>query len=413
MRRINSPYFALSVVLLSACQSDFAPLTSDLQQSFLQPAYGTNRPAPSQMQPGNPPLQQPGPQTQQPGQQTPIANQQPAAPAPAPVASASPAGDCSDDVVQQLLTPASASPTPVKLRCSVKLPPQSVVTRQVVFEGDAASGSSLDCSGGRLEGTASKGDKDAVVIRSQNSGGVWKRPVGVTVQNCQITNGVRIYGLGRNGEAQAVKQSSLNANHTAFAQASAPTDITFNGIRFIGSGGVPFYVSPGVTNVTLSNSQFSGTSSSVAVYLDAESAGAKITNNVFDLNTKSREQIAIDGSAHNVIAGNKFNRASNGGIFVYRNCGEGGTIRHQAPQFNRIEQNTFAMSGGRQPAVWLNSRNGNRSYCFTDPSHPFGSSLTSMDMAQNNTVDNNNAVGGGRDAFRNSDPTNRLSNNGG
>jgi hypothetical protein len=393
MRLSNSSYLLAGVaMMLTACQSDLAPLTSGLQQSFLQPGSGTSRPAPTTSQP---------------------AVQQPAVPAPAPVTASSPAGACSSDVVQQLLTPASSDPSPIKLNCSAKLSAQSVVTRQVIFEGSAASGSSLDCGGGRLEGTASKGDKDAVVVRSRDTGGAWSRPVGVTVRNCQITNGVRIYGLGRNGEAKAVKQSSLNANHTAFAQASAPSGVTFDGISFTGSGGVPFYVSPGVTNVTLANSQFTGTSSSVAVYLDAESAGAKITNNTFDLSTKSREQIAIDGSAHNTITGNKFNRASNGGVFVYRNCGEGGTIRHQAPQFNQIEKNTFVMNGGREPAVWLNSRNGNRSYCFTDPSHPFGSSLSSMDMAQNNVVDDNNAVGGGRDAFRNSDPTNRLSNNGG
>ncbi|AYC99571.1 right-handed parallel beta-helix repeat-containing protein [Neorhizobium sp. NCHU2750] len=399
MRLSNSPYLLAmaSVILLTACQSDLAPLTSDLQQSLFQPGYGTGR---AGALPAQSPVRQP------PAQAT-------AAPVskPAPVASTSPADTCSSDIVQQLLTPASSDPSPVKLACSTKLPARSVVTRQVVFEGSASSGSSLDCNGGRLEGTASKGDKDSVVVRSRNAGGTWSRPVGVTVRNCQIANGVRIYGLGRNGEAQPVKQSSLNADHTAFAQTSAPSGITFDNIRFAGSGGVPFYVSPGVTNVTLSNSRFTGTSSSVAVYLDAESAGANITDNTFDLSTNGREQIAIDGSAHNTITGNTFERASNGGIFVYRNCGEGGTIRHQAPQFNRIEGNTFVMNGSQDPAVWLNSRNGNRSYCFTDPSHPFGSALTSLDMAQNNTVDDNRAVGGGRDAFRNSDPTNRLANN--
>ncbi len=399
MRFTTLPYLlvAISGPLLTACQSDLAPLASSLQLGTLQPGAGpfiprsADRP-PQQDQPAPPP--------------------QPAAPAPAPVASAPPAGSCSDSVVEKLLTPASQDPSPVKLSCSVQLPARSVVTRQVIFEGSNASGSTLDCGGGSLENAGPKGGKDAVIVRSKSSGQEWSRPVNVTVRNCDINGAVRIYGLGRNGEADAVRQSSMNADHTRFAQSAAPANITFDRVRITGSGGVPFYVSPGATNVALTNSTVRGTSTSVAVYLDAESAGARIANNTFDISTKSREIIAVDGSAHNDISGNRFNRASNGGIYLYRNCGEGGTIRHQAPQFNRIERNSFVMNGSRDPAVWLNSRNGNRSYCFKDPSRPYGSSLTSMDMAQNNTVDNNTASGASGDAFRNNDPTNRLSNNG-
>jgi hypothetical protein len=308
------------------------------------------------------------------------------------------------------MTPYSSDPTPVKLNCSVTLPRNAVVTRQVVFEGTASSGSTLDCSGGQLAGTAAKGDKEAVVVRSRRTGDSWSRPSNITVRNCAIAGTVRIYGLGRNGQAEAVKQSSMNANHTSYAQASAPTNIAFSNIRLTSNGGVPFYVSPGVTRVSLTNSTLQGTTTSSVIYLDAESSGAKITGNTFNVTTKGREVIAIDGSAHNDIESNKFN-ASAGGIFAYRNCGEGGTIRHQAPEFNKIARNTFNMSGSRGPAVWLNSRNGNRSFCFKDPSHPYGSSLSSMDMAKNNTVEGNTVIGGKGDTIRNDDPTNRVVNN--
>jgi len=322
-----------------------------------------------------------------------------------------PARACTDDVVRQLLTPAAQDPTPVLLTCRAVLPPKSTVTRQIVFEGGAASGSGIDCKGGRLEGTAQQGGRGAVIIRSKKKAGTWSRPVDITVRNCEISTGLRIYGLGVNGEAPGVKESSMNANHTTFAQSVAPTAITLDKLRFVSSGGIPLYISPGVTNVTVSNSRFTGTSTSVALYLDAESGGATIINNVFDLRTDKRELIAVDGSAYNSITGNSFNTASNGGIFVYRNCGEGGTIRHQAPQFNDIEKNVFAMGGSGDPAVWLNSRNGNRNYCFTDPNHPYGSGLTSLDMAQHNIVKDNEAKGSKGRAFRNSDPTNNLSNN--
>ncbi len=323
------------------------------------------------------------------------------------------APECSDEVIEQILTPASVNPAPVKLTCSATLPAEAaVVTRQILFEGQAASGGGIDCNGARLEGTAPRGDREALVIRSRKSGDTWSRPTRIIVRGCRIANGLRIYGLGRNSEAEEVKRSSMNRDHTSFAQGAAPNGILLDNLRFTATGGIPLYVGPGVTNVTLTNSRFTGTSSSVAIYLDAESGGANISGNVFDLRTSGRELIAVDGSAHNAITGNRFNSISNGGIFVYRNCGEGGTIRHQAPRFNRIENNTFALDKGGQPAVWLNSRGGNRSYCFTDPDHPYGSSLTSQDMAQDNIVANNLAIGGTRDAFRNDDPSNRLSGNG-
>lgn len=331
-----------------------------------------------------------------------------------PVAPEAPpvAGACSDEVIEEILTPASINPAPVFLTCQAVLPAKSSVTRQIIFEGSAASGGSLDCNGGRLESTSTTGDREAIVIRSRKMGDGWDRPIGVAVQNCEIANGLRIYGLGRSGEAQAVKQSSLNADHNGFAQASAPSGVTLNNLRFANAGGIPLYISPGVTHVTLTNSQFTGTSSSVAIYLDAESGGAVIAGNIFDLRTDKRELIAIDGSAYNAITGNLFNTASNGGIYLYRNCGEGGTIRHQAPQFNRIEGNSFAMHGSRKPAVWLNSRKGDRPYCFSDPTHPFGSSITPLDMAQHNTVSGNAVSDGAGKAFRNDDPSNQLSNNG-
>lgn len=393
MRRSHSLLLlsAIFAPCLIACQGDPASSVAALQLGTLK-SEGT--------------FQYKGQPDEVRSEPQPAASNAPAAPKVAP------ATQCSAEIVDKLVSPVSEDSSPVNLTCSAKLPSGSVVKRQVVFSGSAASGASLDCSGGTLEGRGGKGDRESVVIRSTKVGDKWERPTGITVRNCRITNGVRIYGLGRNGEATAVQRSSTDVNHTAFAQAAAPSDVTFDRVEIVGSAGVPFYVSPGVTNVTLSNSTVRGTSSSVAVYLDAESGKSRIINNIFDISTKGREVIAVDGSANNLISGNQFKDLVSGGIFAYRNCGEGGTIRHQAPQFNRIINNTFFMDGSsRAPAVWLNSRNGNRSYCFKDPNHPFGSSLSSLDMAQNNIVEGNRAVGATGDVFRNNDRTNRVLNN--
>lgn len=374
--------------LLTSCQADLNPITASIDVRDLSQDGMAKR--------GERPFRH---------DERPVAQLPPARPVEEEDVGSS---DCAANTVDSLL---ASDTSPVKITCSVKLPAGAVVTRQILFEGDASSGSTLDCNGGRLEGEGPKGDSGAVLVKSKQQAGKWSRPSGVTVTNCEIAGAVRIYGLGRNGEAAEVKKSSANRDHTLFAQSAAPTKITFDRVRITSSSGSPFYVSPGATRVSLINSRIEGKSSGTAIYLDAESANNRIINNTFDIATKGREIIAVDGSANNEISGNTFNTALNGGIFLYRNCGEGGTIRHQAPQHNRIEGNVFKMGGGKSPAVWLNSRNGNRSYCFTDPTHPFGSSLTSKDLAQDNTVENNSISGAPDDAIRNDDPSNKVRKN--
>jgi parallel beta-helix repeat protein len=180
-------------------------------------------------------------------------------------------------------------------------------------------------------------------------------------------------------------------------------------------GPTPLYVGPGVTGLILQSSILEGQTNTVAIYLDAESAHSQIIDNTFSITTRRRELIAIDGSAHNIISGNTFESMSNGGIFLYRNCGEKGTIRQQKPQYNLISDNTFKYgSGSRQrPAVFLNSRAGKQRYCFNDPAHPYGSSANPMDFAQFNKVVNNTVIGSqkNRNTFRNDDSTNTISGN--
>jgi parallel beta-helix repeat protein len=105
----------------------------------------------------------------------------------------------------------------------------------------------------------------------------------------------------------------------------------------------------------------------------------------------AREVIAVDGSARNLIAGNRFESADFGGIYLYRNCGEGGTVRHQTPRDNRIERNAFNLSGLRPGSygVWIGSRQGHRSYCEADAGYDFGSSADNRDFADDNIVTGN------------------------
>ncbi|WEX91067.1 right-handed parallel beta-helix repeat-containing protein [Sinorhizobium garamanticum] len=376
----------LASLILASCQSDLA-MVADAAFS----------------EPPRPPIEQ-----------QPVSEQPAVPPAPAPATDKTdPRPACGADVHAKLKAPGTNA---VSLDCSIRLSSADVITHPLVFEGAAASGSVLDCGGGTIDVSAgtSRKQKTAVAVRSSKNGsGAWSAPSNVTIRNCRINGFARIYGLGENANGEIMKASSLNANHTAFAQASAPKNVRLENVTFNAPEGIPLYIGPGVTGAALVDSRIDGKSTSVAVYLDAESANNTISNNVFAITTENRELIAIDGSANNRIANNTFERPENGGIFVYRNCGEGGVIRHQKPQFNQITGNTFRYGPAflTQPAVWLNSRNGNRSYCSDEPASPFGSSASNLDFAQRNIVRNNKLEGGSEALIRNDDFTNDIGAN--
>lgn len=346
-------------------------------------------------------------------EQSTVPPSQPTIPETTPVESGNQAAACAPDVRANLLAPGT---NPISIGCSLRLSSADVIKRPLILEGSDASGTVLDCDGATIDVSAGEGRKQkmAIMVRSKKTAsGSWDVPSNIAVRNCKINGFVRIYGLAENADGATMKASSRNPDHTAFAQASAPKNVRLDNVTFTAPDGIPLYVGPGVTNAALVNSRINGKSSSVAIYLDAESANNTISNNVFGITTEKREMIAIDGSANNKITGNTFQHTENGGVFLYRNCGEAGVIRHQKPQYNEITGNTFRYTSSflAQPAVWLNSRNGNRSYCFKDPAYPFGSSASNLDFAQNNVVRNNRIEGGSERLIRNDDPSNKIDGN--
>ena len=77
-------------------------------------------------------------------------------------------------------------------------------------------------------------------------------------------------------------------------------------------------------------------------------------------------------------------------MFLYRNCGEDGVIRHQTPSYNQIADNLFTGAGWLRPrAVGIGSRAGGRRYCGDDRGWPFGSSADDGDGATDNLTARN------------------------
>lgn len=317
--------------------------------------------------------------------------------APLAIAATSPvraAPACTGAQRQALLAPVGPGDDGVGLTCSLGLAPGDRVVRRIVIEGSRASGLELDCHGASLGDPARPVgfSQFALEVRSVPGAARWDAPRDITIRNCRIFGHVRVWGMGINGQAEAVKRSSHSLGHTERAQDAAPKNVRILDSTITALGSIPLYLAPGVTGFTLQASRISGTSSSVGLYLDAESGRNVIVDNDFDVET-GRETIAVDGSAENRIVGNRIALGRQRGIDLYRNCGEGGTVRHQTPSDNVITDNRFSYTSFLHPTlVKVGSRGGWRLYCGEDAGYPFGSSLDNDDLATGNRVERNEVV---------------------
>lgn len=338
---------------------------------------------------------------------------------------------CSAAVLSEVLAPAAAGHTTVQLRCSLTIPRNTdgtakTINKRILITGAAASGVRLDCNGARLVRSSFDGNPDRLFISSSKlSATSWSRPEDVAVQRCVIEGAVRIAGMGLNGQAPDLRDSSRrDANHTARAQAAAPTRITLSQLTIIGVGRIPLYLAPGVTNVRVEGSSIGGISSGTAVYLDAESANNIFKNNTISTDTQSdslvgpRELVAIDGSSFNLFVGNQFAHLEDGGIFLYRNCGEGGTVRHQSPTWNQFINNRFVYRNATSTALNIASRTGNIlwhnlfDFCSDDDGFPWGSSVNEDDLVHNTVVVQNQIrVRSASEVFDFNDGPNHVFNN--
>lgn len=274
---------------------------------------------------------------------------------------------------------------PTKTSCDFNL--KKNLDKPVLLVGQQASNINLNCqnfSVGNLQKYPS------ILIQTELKQKLWSVPENIKIQNCHVRNGIRIHGAGRNGQAAQVKASSQQLGHTQRMQQRAPSHIVLDRIRFTAVEHNLLYLAPGVHHISLRNSQFSGETQALAIYMDAESANNIIENNQFKLKNRKRELIAIDGSAFNIIRNNNIDVYKNGAIFLYRNCGEGGTVRHQTPSYNQILRNQFHLkNSSNKPVIWVGSRAGKKSYCGADRGFAFGSSINDQDLAQHNVINNN------------------------
>jgi hypothetical protein len=325
---------------------------------------------------------------------------------------------CDARKMREIRAPATADSSSVTINCSCTLDSGEVITKQFIFEGTEANYVIFDGRGALLErsdGTVYAG-KDMIEVKSFSSfsNGVrtWQRPVHVTIKNLRVTGSIRIWGMATNGQGLVYdddgrqvnhyKNSSFKKGHTERARANAPAYITLEHMTITGTGRNPVYFAPGVSYSKLLNSTLLGYSDAVAVYLDAESTRNTIKDNQFHIETRNypyerwdRPLIAIDGSSYDTISNNYLSALNHGGIYLYRNCGENGVVRHSTPSHNQIINNIFPYNkyDGDNPGVYLSSKNDDFTltgfgfgFCDDDDGYPFGSSASNLDYARYNVV---------------------------
>ena len=307
---------------------------------------------------------------------------------------------CTAQQMAEALAPATAATPALRLRCNLFLQPGDVVSKRLLIEGREVSGLRIDCHGARLDGGPGSinAGRDMIEVRSRRrvgaAGPLWERPEDVRIENCRVEGSIRVWGMGVNGQGADLVDASRQPGYVEQVRANAPRRIEFRRQQIVASGRIPFYLGPGVSEVTLADSELTGQSNATAIYLDAETTANTIEGNRLAVSSK-RETIAIDASSHNLIRNNRFEGLAGGGIYLYRNCGEGGTIRHTTPSHNRVVGNTFvyAPDATSKPAVFLGSRDGNRWYCWADTGYDLGSSADNRDFARHNVVRDNRIVG--------------------
>lgn len=223
---------------------------------------------------------------------------------------------------------------------------------------------------------------------------------GITVQNGRVRGEIRCRA---SGYSDVLERWNRTPDWTKAAQEAAPHDITLRDLTVEGQGDATagVYAGPGTTDLTIRRVNFTGRTSGPSVYLSMETARNRVLGCTFSGRPGARREVlAVDGSADNIIRNNTFNRCRYGGIYIYRNSGENGVIRHQEPRRNLITGNRFDLAGMQilrftidmkiPWGVFIGSRQGTRiRHNDLDAGYPWGSSASDLCYARENIVTDN------------------------
>jgi hypothetical protein len=244
----------------------------------------------------------------------------------------------------------------VLIDCHLTLPPDSVVTRQLLWIGEASSGTDFNCRGSTIAETTATAGTDSIIVRSRATATGWEPVHDVTIRGCIIHGSVRLSGLARNGEGDAYVQSSQQpaAAHVATVRDAAPYRITLTESTIIGVGRNPVYFGPGVHRSRFITGVVRGSSNDTLIYLGAESTRNHLVD--LDLNAEAIDgpAIKIDSSSRNHLVGNRLRNLNHGGIELFW-CHRNGGLRATTPSHNTL-LDTQLWCDASATGIYLGSR---------------------------------------------------------
>ena len=269
----------------------------------------------------------------------------------------------------------------------------------------AASHATLDCRGARIEDPTGEASRGILVTTPADV------PLtDVTVRNCVVVGFLNNVRVTREGfRSLPAGDESEYENGTA--------GIVLENSHLYSARGSGVFVDGFVTGVTLRDLEVAG-AGSVGIYLEAGSKGNVVRDNRVHRNgfedvygegvpfevggtrlryhSTGREGLAIDGSRDNVVTGNVFGMNANGGVMLYKNCGEFATERPEqwwtrpyGATGNLIEGNTFVVE---RHGVWVGSRMAENQVfmdCSDDAYVDEPLTVFHRDVADHNTVRGN------------------------
>ena len=286
----------------------------------------------------------------------------------------------------------------VTITASSHLDPACTYTQGIAV---TASGTTLDCRGARIESVDRTGSRGVVVVAPTSVA-----LHDVTVRNCVIEgflNNVRVTRDGfkqlpagdeyQNGFAGIALENShlYNSRGSGVFVDGYVTGVTLRDLDIAGSGGVGIYLEAGSKDNVVEDNHVHHNG-----YADTWGDGVEVAGTQLRYYSTGREGLAIDGSRNNVVRGNVFESNANGGIFLYKNCGEFATERpaqwwHRpyGADGNLIEGNRFV---NESDGVWVGSRMSENQYFMdcSDPTYVDGPiNAIHLDRAQGTTIRDN------------------------
>ncbi len=207
---------------------------------------------------------------------------------------------------------------------------------------------------------------------------VYSNQGNVTIKNCNVRNfvrGIRILTRGLTPERINNLKNNINVAQTENeVRALSPQNIRVENSNILYNHKDGVFVGRFITGFTLDNSTVKYTGA-VGVYLDSGSQNNTIKNSTIAQNghsdynaskrvrtrklaNDSREGIAIDSSAKNIITGNVFSKNSGGAIFIYKNCNEHAQRENQIPRYQSADDNLISRNqfNDESVGVWIASR---------------------------------------------------------